>query len=506
MRKACTALVAFIALLVYINTSCGDPKKAAIAEGEQLARTHCASCHAFPDPSLLDKKTWDESVLPKMAELMYVEKYYDPYNASGPDGDMPVTRVAPENLFPFEQWKKIAAYYTAAAPAAPLGRDRELPAIQTGMPGFTTHYFYDRTSQPLTTLARFDTVRKQILFGDGSAKKLFILDAGLHFIDSLAVPEGIADIHLHNGEADVITMGILKPSDARLGKLTRLGKTPVLLLDSLQRPVQATYADLDGDGKEDIIISEFGYRKGALAWWQNQGNDHYTKHLLRALPGAIRTEVYDFNKDGRPDIIALMAQADESVLIYYNEGNGKFREERVLQFPPAYGSNYLQLCDFNGDGLMDILTTNGDNGDFSIILKAYHGIRIFLNDGSNHFREKTFLPVYGVQKAIPADMDNDGDIDLVSIAFFPDYEKLPQESFIWWENTGNDVYKRYTFDGVTDGRWMTLDVGDMDGDGDQDIILGSAFFTFGNVPQAYKDKWGKRPLSAVILENILHHK
>jgi hypothetical protein len=505
MRKACIALAAFIALLVYINTSCGDQKKAGIAEGERLARTHCASCHAFPDPSLLDKKTWDESVLPKMAELMYVENYYDPYNASGPDGDIPATRVAPENLFPFEKWKKIGAYYAAMAPAQPLGRGKEQPAIQSSLPGFTAHYFYDKASQPLTTLVRFDTAQKQILFGDGSAKKLFVLDRGLRFIDSFPVPEGIADIHLSRNEAEVITMGILKPSDARLGKLTRSGKAPVLLLDSLQRPVQATYADLDDDGREDIIISEFGYRKGALAWWQNQGNDHYARHVLRALPGATRTEVYDFNKDGRPDIIALMAQADESVLIYYNEGHGKFREERVLQFPPAYGSNYMQLCDFNRDGLMDILTTNGDNGDFSIILKAYHGIRIFLNDGKDHFTEKTFLPVYGVQKAMPADMDNDGDIDLVSIAFFPDYEKLPQESFIYWENNGDDTYKRYTFDGVTNGRWMTLDVGDMDGDGDQDIILGSAFFTFGNVPQAYKDKWGKRPLSAVILENKLIH-
>jgi hypothetical protein len=303
-------------------------------------------------------------------------------------------------------------------------------------------------------------------------------------------------------------MGILKPSDARLGKLALIEKEkiPVVIIDSLQRPVQASYGDLNGDNKEDIIICEFGFRTGALSWFENKGNNKFEKHLLRALPGATRSEIYDFNKDGRPDIIALMAQADEGIFIYYNEGNGKFREERVLQFPPVYGSNYFQLFDFNKDGFIDIITSNGDNADYSIILKAYHGIRIFLNDGKNRFKEKIFLPVYGIQKVIPADFDSDGDADLVSIAFFPDYENLPAEGFIYWENTGDYLYRRYTFSGVTDGRWMTLDAGDMDNDGDKDVILGSTFFSFGNIPQLLKDKWDKRPLSAVILENKLYKK
>jgi len=57
---------------------------------------------------------------------------------------------------------------------------------------------------------------------------------------------------------------------------------------------------------------------------------------------------------------------------------------------------------------------------------------------------------------------------------------------------------------VTDGRWMTLDAGDTDNDGDKDVILGSTYFSFGNIPQPLKDKWDKRPLSSVILENKLY--
>ena len=50
-----------------------------------------------------------------------------------------------------------------------------------------------------------------------------------------------------------------------------------------------------------------------------------------------------------------------------------------------YGSSYLELADMNNDGHLDILYTNGDNADYSYVLKKYHGLRIFINDGKNQF-------------------------------------------------------------------------------------------------------------------------
>ena len=276
-----------------------------------------------------------------------------------------------------------------------------------------------------------------------------------------------------------------------------------ILIDSLQRPLQATYADLNGDRREDIVICEFGFRHGALTWFENVGDQRYKKHSLRALPGATRSEVFDFNKDGKPDIVALMAQGDEGVFIYYNEGAGKFREERVLQFPPVYGSNYFQLIDFNKDGWIDVLTTQGDNADYSIVAKAYHGVRVFLNNRKNQFEEKFFLPQYGSQKAMPADFDKDGDLDIVSIAFFPEYEKSPLESFIYWENKGDTAFSPSTFEGAADGRWLTMDAGDFDGDDDTDVILGNADFAAGTVPKKLRERWRAHPVSAIVLENNL---
>src|SRR3546814_14780306 len=53
---------------------------ATIFRGEKLARDYCQRCHLFPDPSLLDKKTWNESVLPKMGWRLGIrENGINPY-------------------------------------------------------------------------------------------------------------------------------------------------------------------------------------------------------------------------------------------------------------------------------------------------------------------------------------------------------------------------------------------------------------------------------------------
>jgi FG-GAP-like repeat len=501
LQKTYVIVALFIVLISGIVVSCNHSE----SQGEKLAKTHCASCHVFPDPSLLDKKSWTEGVLPQMAELMNVDAYYNPYTTSGPDGDQNVTRVRPDNLFPNEKFQKIYQYYLTTAPEKAIERKDNLPPIITGLKDFKVHVISNKFQKPLTTFVQIDTAAKELFFADANAGKLFSLNQQCNIIDSANVVKGTVAMLNTNIGMQVLSMGILSPSDAKLGKLNLINKnkSDSTLLDSLQRPVYVSYADLNNDKKQDMVISEFGFRRGALCWFENTGNGKFEKHVLRALPGAICTGIYDFNKDGKPDIIALMAQADEGVFIYYNEGNGKFREEAVVRFPPVYGSCDFQLLDYNHDGAMDFLTTNGDNADYSISLKAYHGIRVFLNDGNNKFKEAVFLPVNGIQKAIPLDFDRDGDMDIVSIAFFPDYKNRPAESFIYWENKGNNAYNRYSFQEANDGRWMTMDAGDMDGDGDTDIILGSASFSFGEVPQQYKDTWSKKAVSVIILENTL---
>src|SRR6266550_2360847 len=101
-------LAGALALACLSVTGCDRPHR---SEGEKLARTYCAACHAFPEPELLDKKTWQAGVLPQMAPRLGVgmnslsdEMSRSPYMAV-------LTKSASE-----EDWEKIVAYYRERAP------------------------------------------------------------------------------------------------------------------------------------------------------------------------------------------------------------------------------------------------------------------------------------------------------------------------------------------------------------------------------------------------------
>ena len=191
-------------------------------------------------------------------------------------------------------------------------------------------------------------------------------------------------------------------------------------------------------------------------------------------------EIRDFNKDGKPDIMVLMAQAQEHISIYYNEGQGKFSEKKVISLPPVYGASYFELIDFNKDGFQDILLTNGDNWDLSPIRKNYHGIRIYLNDGKDNFKEAWFYPMYGASKALARDFDNDGDLDIAAISFYSDLDK-PEQGFIYLTNEGGFNFKAFSTPEAAVGKWLTMEAGDFDRDGDIDLVLGSYFQSVGEL-------------------------
>ncbi len=170
------------------------------------------------------------------------------------------------------------------------------------------------------------------------------------------------------------------------------------------------------------------------------------------------------------------AQAAESIMLFYNKGDGNFEEKIVLQFPPVYGLSYFELADFNKDGYWDILLTNGDNWDDSGNRKSYHGVRIFLNDRKNNFKEAFFNTVFGANKAMAHDFDGDGDLDIAAICFY-DYPFDTMEGFVYFENLGDMKFSKLMIKEAALGKWLTMELADLDRDGDKDIILGSYFNT-----------------------------
>lgn len=480
--------------------------KALASEGERLAKIRCGVCHAFPEPALLPQETWKQYILPRMGYMLGIFPDDTTRNSLIEKG-IGAEKVLAAGIFPekpqisAQDWAAIQAFYLAKAPLdfPPY----EIAAIEPNQKQFTLRVPEYRLSPPSSTMVHIAKAGG-IYVGDANRKAMYLFDKKLKLQKAANVKEGAVDIAEMDDRLLITVMGSFSPTDASSGFVFQLPTSPKLqplvLMDGLQRPVQTTWGDLNGDQRLDAVICEFSKYTGTLGWWEQQTDGKFQKHLLGNRPGATCSYLRDVNSDGRMDIVALFGQGDEGIFAYINAGNGQFKEVPWLRFPPSYGSSFFTLYDFNADGHEDILYTCGDNADYPPVLKPYHGIRIFSNDGKNHFKETLFYPLHGAYKALPGDFDQDGDIDIAAIAFFPDFSKALPTSFVYLQNLGKLQFRGSTFPEATLGRWITMDSGDYDGDGDEDIVLGSLAFEV--IPDRGEVRnWVEKGVPFVVLEN-----
>lgn len=457
--------------------------------GKQLALRHCGSCHLFPQPDLLDKKTWTTGVLPNMAMRLGLRlPGQDTLRPLAPAEEQAVRQL---NVYPETpqlsqtDWRYLVHYYERSAPAEPPPQIAHKP-IAEGLPLFRVNgvSLGDKPA-PQTTLLKYDKNTAQLYVGD-SQNWVYVLNRQFQVTDTWAVDTPPTDIDFpRNAAPRLLTIGVFSPSDRHLGRLTSLTQTskpgtPPINIRSLPRPVQFAAGDLNADGNEDVVICGFGNHAGKLFWYE--GFDPAKEHILKATPGARKVEIADLNGDKKPDLVALMAQAREELVFFYNQGNGRFREKTVLRFSPVFGASYFELVDFNRDGFKDILLTNGDNWDYSAVDKNYHGVRIFLNDRRDNFNESWFYPMYGASKAVARDFDGDGDLDVAATSFYANLAR-PEQSFVYFSNGGQLNFTPFSTPEAASGKWLTLETADFDGDGDLDLALGSYFHTLGEMTQ-----------------------
>ncbi|WP_333818774.1 FG-GAP repeat domain-containing protein [Ohtaekwangia sp.] len=487
---ACIACICILCV-----TACETPRQ----KEERLAKQYCGSCHSFPDPSLLTKKIWKEHVLPQMAFRMGFEDMKLIMQLSDEDRNVVLQTLPDKPMVSQEEFDMIRNYYDRLAPDAltlpPVTATQPLEQFEPTTISLPEH------TVPLVTVVKADSLHKKVYIGT-RLSKFYTLSDQFIVQDSAVLESPPSDIYFHRDSTSILLMGMMDPNDLLRGKIVTLKKQPHTVLSGLQRPVNMQETDLNKDGLTDYIICSFGNYTGALLAYENLGNNQYKKHVLINAPGARNTVIKDVDNNGFPDIIALMTQGDERIIMLLNQGGFDFRVNTVLRFPPVYGSSYFELADFNRDGKPDIVYTNGDNADYSITLKPYHGVRVFMNDGTNHFEESAFYPLYGAFQSQTADFDSDGDLDIAAIAFFPDYKHHPEHSFVYLENKDGKFVPHTTLLAST-GRWITMEAIDIDRDKDIDILLGALDFEY-NVPPSLMEQWRRDKTSVLVLRNKLH--
>ncbi len=237
---------------------------------------------------------------------------------------------------------------------------------------------------------------------------------------------------------------------------------------------QCTLVDIDGDGDKDIIFANGqGYSTlGALLKprvYINNGSGVFadeTDTRAAGITGCFRgVEAGDVDRDGDWDIV-LAQDYNRRPLLLINNGTGVFADQTVTRLPNVtMGSSRAQFGDVDNDGDLDVLFCNSGANRFSTTGRP----RLFINNGLGVFADATLTQFPSTALAeqmdcVFGDVDNDLDLDF----HVGTRASGTGSSQLWLNNGAGTFAKLSTF--VTDASAYSYDFGDIEGDGDLDLI------------------------------------
>jgi len=313
-------------------------------------------------------------------------------------------------------------------------------------------------------------------------------DSSGNFEEVLIASDMQAPVHAEvydldeDGDFDILVscMNIVFPNNEKIGALIALENdghenfTQRILLDEVERVTDARAEDMDGDGDLDLVVGQFGYDQGEVRWMQKIGDWKYESHSLLHLSGLINVCVDDFNSDGHPDIAAQFSQQWEEIHLFENDGKGNFTDKIIWgSTNHDFASSGMTEADLNQDGLPDLVFTNGDG--FGPTLKPgprpWHGVQWLENKGDGSFVYNRIGDLAGAYSPVVTDVDQDGDLDILSVSAFNDWENPNSDSLVWFRNDRDQGFTKVTL-AYEPIQLLTIDFADFDNDGVGEIISG----------------------------------
>ena len=223
-------------------------------------------------------------------------------------------------------------------------------------------------------------------------------------------------------------------------------------------------ADVDGDGDPDIVATSRGGDQGydnTVSWFANTDGQFGPERIISVEEGA-PNELYvgDVDGDTNLDVVVVSRIADR-VTWYQNVGGGVFGAPNVIE-DNADGASSAFLVDVDGDEDLDLFW--GSRFDNKLALQKNL-------DGQGDFGEPELLATQGApgaQLVNTADLDGDGDLDVLTAAFSND-------QVLWSENLGGGAFgASQLITDRTNGTEAAV-AADLDGDGDLDVASASYF-------------------------------
>ena len=191
------------------------------------------------------------------------------------------------------------------------------------------------------------------------------------------------------------------------------------------------------------------------------------------LGAPVFNEFHTGDLDGDGDIDGVYASYFDSPLLLFNDGGFSFNIVPLTNVPLEIVNSTI-LADFDGDGDLDLLMENGPYENFTE--------QIWINDGSGNFTSQAaFFPNVDLvdDKLFPADIDGDGDLDIISQT----QQDTPFRNFVTvFRNTAFDFNDSTAYKGsyIFSPSSSLMNVMDVDGDTDMDIVFTSVVPSFSN--------------------------